>query len=594
MALFDSPRGLERRAPWRWAATLACAAIGIFVSPSARAQQTTFHLDRLEVPGGPDDGAVLFRPVTQPRAIFFAQLGLGYSRNPLHTTNIISDATTIRNSTTGVVQDQFTSYFSGGFQFFNRFTLAVTLPVTMAQDGTPPKYSTGIFGGAATTTVVPSGAALNDMRLDFRGVVARTKDEKAALGAGLSVFAPTGSTANFGGDGGVSGLLMVTGEYDFRYFIVTANTGIHFRPVNSINRPAQNNGLGIGNEWRWAVGGFVPLKGGKYRLGGTIFGQTGIESGKVIGDTTFTRRNTPIEWNVEGRMKFGPNGHWWAGFGGGSLLGNGYGAPDLRLLGLIGAYFPILDSDAPSPERRAALREKWRSEHSGDSDHDGIPDDVDACPNDPEDHQGSEPNDGCPTPPDRDNDGIPDQFDKCPDAPEDKDGADDGDGCPEDDADKDGILDTVDACPKEPGAPNKDPKKNGCPQFIQMDGTVVKILQQVHFASGSATILPDSFPMLQEIANLLKANPNIHKMSIDGHTDTRGDAGMNMRLSQNRANSVMAWLNQHGVEAPRLEAHGYGEERPLEKDEKEEAHYLANRRVEFRIIDEEDTNKIKK
>ena len=43
-----------------------------------------------------------------------------------------------------------------------------------------------------------------------------------------------------------------------------------------------------------------------------------------------------------------------------------------------------------------------------------------------------------------------------------------------------------------------------------------------------------------------------------------------------------------------FEAHGYGEERPLEKDEKEEAHFLANRRVEFRIIDEDDTNKVKK
>ncbi|MEO6418999.1 MAG: hypothetical protein ABIP39_06305, partial [Polyangiaceae bacterium] len=151
---------------------------------------------------------MLFRPVTQPRAIFFGQLGLGYTRNPLHTTNIIADASTIRNSTTGVVQDQFISYFTGGFQFFNRFTFAVTLPVTMAQDGTSPKYSTGIFGGAATTTVVPNGAALNDMRLDFRGVLLRSKDEKAAIGTGLSIFAPTGSTANFGGDGGVSGLLM--------------------------------------------------------------------------------------------------------------------------------------------------------------------------------------------------------------------------------------------------------------------------------------------------------------------------------------------------------------------------------------------------
>ena len=76
---------------------------------------------------------------------------------------------------------------------------------------------------------------------------------------------------------------------------------------------------------------------------------------------------------------------------------------------------------------------------------------IDACPTEAEDHLGSDPNDGCPLPPDKDGDGIPDRYDQCPDAPEDKDGVDDGDGCPEDDADTDGIPDAQDACPKEPG-----------------------------------------------------------------------------------------------------------------------------------------------
>ena len=55
----------------------ACVAAGLLVAPAAVAQQSTFHLDRLEMPGAPDDGLVLFRPVTQPRATFFAQIGLG-------------------------------------------------------------------------------------------------------------------------------------------------------------------------------------------------------------------------------------------------------------------------------------------------------------------------------------------------------------------------------------------------------------------------------------------------------------------------------------------------------------------------------------
>jgi len=64
---------------------------------------------------------------------------------------------------------------------------------------------------------------------------------------------------------------------------------------------------------------------------------------------------------------------------------------------------------------------------------------------------------------DRDGDGVPDDVDECPDLAEDKDGIQDEDGCPEDDADGDGILDTEDACPLVPGVASADPKKNGCP-----------------------------------------------------------------------------------------------------------------------------------
>jgi outer membrane protein OmpA-like peptidoglycan-associated protein len=565
-------------------------------SGSAHAQQHTFKLDRLELPGAPEDGLVLFRPVTQPKPIFFAQLGLGYSLHPLHTSNIVaaSDKSTLRGSASSVVSDQVTTYATVGFQFLNRITVAATLPMTLNQDGQNPNYATGPFGGAKTTTVDANGAAVADLRLDLRAVLFRTKNEKGALGAGLSVFAPTGSVANFGGDGAVGSLWMFAGEYDFKWFIVTANTGVHFRPKNSINNPVAANGLGIGNEWRWAAGAFIPFKGGKYRIGATIFGQTGIETdNNIIGDTVFTRRNSPVEWNAEGRMKFGSKDRWWVGAGAGTLISNGYGAPDFRMVALVGTYIPIVDSDANSPDRKAALREKWHSERTGDADKDGIPDDIDACPSDPEDHQGSDPNDGCPMPPDKDGDGIPDQYDKCPDQPEDKDGIDDGDGCPEDDADKDGVPDTTDACPKEPGQPSPDPKKNGCPQFIKMEGSVVRILQQVHFATGSDVILPESFPMLQEIANLLKANQNIKKMSIEGHTDNRGPEDLNTKLSAGRANSVRKWLTGHGVEEGRLSSTGFGPTKPIEENSTDKGR-AANRRVEFKIVDEEDTNKVQK
>jgi OOP family OmpA-OmpF porin len=562
----------------------------------ARAQQNTFHLDRLEVPGAPDDGLVLFRPATNERSIFYAQLALGLALDPLRTQNITSDATTLRQSDRNVITSQWSTYMSGGFELFDRLILGFTFPVAWGESGNQPHYSAALFGSSAVTAFSTGGPAVGDLRLDARYTFVRADDRSWAIGGELGLFVPTGqgSSTNFGGDGpNLEILPMVTGEWTPPKFVtLVANTGAHLRQTNSINDPTGRsgpaNGLGIGYEWRWAVGAFLPLKNGKFRIGATIFGQTGITSDSTTGPTAFTKQNTPIEWNVEGRMKLpkiANNENFYVGAGGGSFILNGYGAPDLRLVALIGTYFPLDDTNPRSPDNRLKIRESIRSSMK-DTDGDGIPDDVDACPEEPEDHKDPDPNDGCPAPSDRDGDGIPDQFDKCPDQPEDKDGIDDLDGCPEDDADGDGIPDTKDACPKEPGQPDPDPKKNGCPKFIHLEGSTVRVLQQVHFATGSAVILADSFPMLTEIVQLLKATPAIKKMMIEGHTDNRGNADMNLDLSKRRAASVRAWLTQHGIDGGRLDSEGYGLAKPIQSNDTADGRQ-ANRRVEFKITEED-------
>jgi len=550
------------------------------------------------VPGGPEDGIAVFRPVTQDKPIFFAQIGLGYSANPLHTINVVHDAQTLGQSSAGFVQGQITQYTTAGFQFLDRFTAAVTLPVTWGQWGQDPNYSNNSTNGStAIFSPNTSGPTSGDTRIDARGIIYRTRDRRAAIGAQVSVFIPTGTSAAFGGDTETTAMFGVSAEYTFKIttglsLIGVVNTSIDLRPLATANYPATAtppcatcSGLGIGDEWRWALAAFVPLKEDKYRLGLTIFGQTGITNDAGSGNTFFANENNPLEWQAEGRMRFGKFDRFWAGVGAGSRLDQSYGAPDFRAIALIGYQIPITGPDVPSPEALAKAREK---RHMGlsDRDHDGIPDELDACPDEPEDHLGPDPNDGCPQLPDRDHDGIPDQFDKCPDEPEDHKGTEPNDGCPEKDTDKDGIPDAVDACPHEPGQPSPDPKKNGCPQFIRLEGSSVRILQQVHFATGKADILPDSFPILQEIANLLKVTPSIKRMSVEGHTDDRGAADMNLRLSQARSESVMNWLiGRGGIEAKRLEAHGYGKTRPIEDNATVEGR-LANRRVEFKIKDE--------
>ncbi|MGE5185794.1 MAG: hypothetical protein ACM31C_27225, partial [Acidobacteriota bacterium] len=97
-----------------------------------------------------------------------------------------------------------------------------------------------------------------------------------------------------------------------------------------------------------------------------------------------------------------------------------------------------------------------------DNDGDGIPDSQDKCPNDPEDKDGFQDQDGCPDP-DNDNDGIPDSQDKCPNDPEDKDGFQDDDGCPDPDNDGDGVPDAQDQCPNEPEDKDGFEDDDGCP-----------------------------------------------------------------------------------------------------------------------------------
>jgi outer membrane protein OmpA-like peptidoglycan-associated protein len=188
---------------------------------------------------------------------------------------------------------------------------------------------------------------------------------------------------------------------------------------------------------------------------------------------------------------------------------------------------------------------------------------------------------------DRDGDGIPDQLDKCPDVPEDFDGIQDADGCPEDDADKDGIPDAQDACPREPGEPDPDPKKSGCPKFVRRisGSTEIQILKTIEFTTGTATIRPPSFRILDEVVRLLQVNPEIKTLAVEGHSDNRGPRAVSVRLSEARARAVGAYLIQHGIAADRLVFKGHGPDRPIADNNTFDGRQ-RNRRVEFHIVEQ--------
>ena len=224
----------------------------------------------------------------------------------------------------------------------------------------------------------------------------------------------------------------------------------------------------------------------------------------------------------------------------------------------------------------------------GDRDGDGILDDVDKCPDDPEDKDGFEDEDGCPDP-DNDKDGILDVDDLCPNDPEDKDGFEDTDGCPDPDNDKDRILDKDDKCPNEPETYNGFEDEDGCPdkgRVIVRKGKL-EILDKIYFETDKAIIKPISFPILDAIAATLKGNPQITEIEVQGHADERGDDDYNLKLTEARSQAVRTYLIDKGVEAGRLQAHGYGETKPVCGEHNEDC-WSRNRRVEFVILKRSD------
>lgn len=106
-----------------------------------------------------------------------------------------------------------------------------------------------------------------------------------------------------------------------------------------------------------------------------------------------------------------------------------------------------------------------------------------------------------------------------------------------------------------------------------------RVAIQVNFATDKAQILPASEPQLAQVLELLRADPAL-KLSIEGHTDNSGAAARNRSLSEDRAASVVAALTAKGIAADRLQAAGFGADRPVTDNGSEEGK-ARNRRVEL-------------
>jgi OOP family OmpA-OmpF porin len=214
-----------------------------------------------------------------------------------------------------------------------------------------------------------------------------------------------------------------------------------------------------------------------------------------------------------------------------------------------------------------------------DSDGDGVIDASDLCP-------GTAPgtavdSSGCPLSVDSDGDGVVDASDVCPGTPAGV--LVDSRGCPPPappvvriaDEDGDGVPDEMDRCLHSPPGFKVDPQ--GC--VIKQNAVIV--LESVNFELDSTRLTRDARIRLDDVSAGLKGQPTM-TVEIVGHTDSLGSEQYNLRLSQQRAEVVRAYLVDRGIDGRRLQVRGMGESKPI-ADNSTESGRAANRRVEFDV-----------
>jgi len=153
------------------------------------------------------------------------------------------------------------------------------------------------------------------------------------------------------------------------------------------------------------------------------------------------------------------------------------------------------------------------------------------------------------------------------------------------DTDGDGIANKKDACPEDPETFNNYADDDGCPDAdkVRVLGDEIILDERVYFRVNHAKVLPRSWPLIENVGKLLKANPQYSLVKVQGHADDRGEKEYNQELSLRRGMEVIKMLVRLGVSPARLTLQGFGETQPADPDKTTIAR-RKNRRVEFHIL----------
>ena len=523
------------------------------VARSASAQQAT-ALNHFEP--APAGDAMLWVPSSaapgRVRPAF--AVALDYAHRPLILSDVGSGKTVA-----AVVDHQLTLHVLASVHLFDRLALDLGVPFTLSQGG-DDQFSPSFPS--------PHGAAVGDVRFGARATVLAASGFWPSASIGATAWLPSGDAGAYAG----------TGKPRFAPSISVGSEGPRFVwGVSASRRFAPTGGL-LGSDISLLAGGAVRF--GAFQVGPELAFSTVTDEDD---QHAFSPHTTSLEAMAVARARARVLRFTLAA---GPGFGREPGTPSVRVLAGAEVSF-----DAVSPRPPKQTQKHGASDSNGlplpasaldasaiDTDGDGVVDAQDRCKTVVGPPHGPRP--GCPA--DADGDGLADAVDACPKEPGPVVGDSLRDGCPPD-SDGDGVIDTLDACVREKGPVTTDPKTNGCPGLLRVHVGEIALLAPLNFKTASAEIDPGSYPLLEELAAALRANPAISRVAVDGHTDNRGNAAANVLLSQKRAVAVVSWLTAHGIDPRRTEARGFGPHQPV-ADNGTDTGRAKNRRVELVIL----------
>lgn len=531
---------------------VAVAAALALAAQAATAQVTQFNLERLTLDPSARGSLVLGSGETLPAEGFRLSLGLHYENSPLVRTRdgdlrgagLFED----RRDTGSVIYGRTTLHALVAFGLTDRVEVGLQVPIVIDQYGdnlTAFGFNQPQASGVASPTL---GLRLGLLK----------QDGAKGVSAAIALDAQTGwgKLNTYNGDEGYQLRPRIELGKRFDGFLVAANVGGIARKtaVKLTNGEKLDNELTAGLVW--ATTG-TPVRAELSARG--AFNTNGVsQSLELLGG---------LRWAATDRFEL-----W-------GLAGPGFleapGTPTFRAVVGLALHTPDVKPapppPPPPPDPCSAGQKHTPSQCPAlDDDGDGIPNAQDKCPLE----KGIPETGGCP-PVDSDGDGVPDHLDKCPDVK----GLAEFQGCLPPDRDGDGVPDAEDKCPDQPGLK----ELQGCPPArAEIKAGKIDIKEKVFFDTGKATIQARSNALLDDVAKLLVANPQVGNVDVEGHTDSLGSTELNTKLSQARAEAVKAYLVGKGVDAARLTATGFGPTRPA-ADNKTAAGREQNRRVEFTI-----------